>query len=158
MTEIISGRGHSGPNGWGERGTAVHAYCAALDLGQRLPPVQEAWQGYVDGYFECVGSWEAVWQHVEVPFRHPGLKFRGTPDRVGWLYGVPAVVDIKTGSRAAWHGVQLAAYDLLVPAPAPRQRWVVYLPGDGTFRLEQYDDPDDYGTFLHALQNWHAGH
>jgi hypothetical protein len=160
VSEVIHGRVGNGASGgatWGARGTAVHRYAAAIDLGRPTPAVPPEYQGYVDGYLEFLTSRTTThWQYVEHPFRHQGLRFRGTPDRIGRCDGSPAVVDLKTGERAKWHGIQLAAYDLLVPLAVPRRRWIVYLPGDGTFALTPYDDPDDYAEFLTRLSAWHA--
>lgn len=46
----------------------------------------------------------------ETPYYHPQYLYAGTPDLWGVLDGKMTVIDIKSGSPAKWHALQLAAY------------------------------------------------
>jgi len=138
-----------------QRGKAVHRACLALDMGERPERLPDEWMAYVEGWRAFTAAVRPRWREMEQPRVHRGLWFAGTPDRVG-LVGGPAVVEIKTGSEAEWHGVQLAAQDLLTRRPGhPRRRRLsVVLRRDGTYRLHEHDDPRDELRFLQALRRY----
>ena len=77
------------------------------------------------------------------------LGIAGTPDVVGAYvndrgFTRPCLIDWKTGAEERWHRIQLAIYDRLVPAgTVPRDRIVVYLRDDGTFRPVVHRDRRD---------------
>jgi hypothetical protein len=136
----------------------VHLACARLDKGEPVGLLRETDQPYFDAYLAARAAWfDATWTAIEQPY-YSRLGFAGTPDRLGQFQGHDVVVDIKTGQPAKWHGIQLAAYDLLVPRALRRQRWAIYLTAAGVPLIRHYDDPRDYARFLHALATMKEDH
>jgi len=93
----------------------------------------------------------ATWTSVEQPYFNPELDLAGTPDRIGTIAGRAVVLDLKSGPPAPWHGIQLAAYDLLVPLPHRRRRIGLYLNANGDLaRMRDYRASADY-VIAHTL-------
>lgn len=145
-----------------ERGTRVHRCCEIIDEDRRSASSTAAMlaltideQHYRYAYERFVYDHAPRYTHVEVGLLHATLRFGGRPDRIcADLAGQgPAILEIKTGSKAAWHGVQLAAYQMLFPTGA---RWVVYLKPNGRYSLERCTDAQDYYTFIQALTDFRA--
>lgn len=145
-----------------ERGTFVHQRCEWIDKERKLArgisvaPIERWFDGYENAYAKFLIDHAPRYTHVEVGLLHPTLRFGGRPDRIcADLAGQgPAILEIKTGSPAAWHGIQLAAYQLLFPTGS---RWVVYLKPNGRYDLRRCTVADDYGRFLQALADVRAG-
>lgn len=150
------------------RGTAVHSICEAVDkaraLGVSMRKIADLTVAadavgpldtYAAAYAQFIHDHAPRYTHVEVGLLHATLRFGGRPDRIcADLAGQgPAVLEIKTGSPAAWHGVQLAAYQMLFPTGA---RWVVYLKPNGRYDLRRCTQAEDYGTFTQALADYRA--
>jgi hypothetical protein len=146
------------------RGTAVHKLCEWQDETRaRLGDIRRQAAGgmgivdsgevlscYARAYTQFLVDHAPRYTHVEVGLLHGTLRFGGRPDRIcADLAGQgPAVLELKTGSPAPWHGVQLAAYQLLFPTGA---RWVCYLKPNGRYDLRRCTNAADYQTFLGAL-------
>ena len=136
------------------RGTRVHLACAEYDHG-RAATLPETERGFLDSYTFWHTMMAPRWSHIEQPQYSSTHDTAGTADRVGTMNGHPLIVDLKTGSPASWHGLQLAMYDLLyddVP-PQRRRRLALYLRKDG--RLAQsveYLDPADYTLALALMK------
>lgn len=136
------------------RGTRVHLACAEYDHG-RETTLSETEIGFLDSYVFWHTMMAPKWSHIEKPQYSVTHDTAGTADRVGAMNGHPLIVDLKTGSPASWHGLQLAMYDLLyddVP-PQRRRRLALYLRKDG--RLAQsveYLDPADYALALNLMK------
>lgn len=115
-----------------ERGTAVHLACADYDLGRPVT-LPEQWAGYLTSYTTWCEMTQPEWSAVEEPRYSVTYDIAGTPDRLGTMGGRDVVLDIKTGTAADWHGVQLCLYDLLCDELPPRQRRriALYLCADG---------------------------
>lgn len=140
------------------RGRAVHAATLLRDLGDDVPPLPPEWQPYYDAYPKFREAVPCEWKGLEQARVNRALRYAGTPDRWGLVAGYPAVLEIKTGYPAVWHGWQLAAQDLLLPAPhRVRRRFAVYLHKDGRPKLKEYNDPTDYVRFLDALDAFGGG-
>jgi hypothetical protein len=107
------------------RGSMVHTLTEEFDLTGRWSKEALQYPGWVDAYREFTGLHKPSWTHIEVGVYHPGVPYAGTCDRIGSLFGKPTVLDIKSGSPAEWHWLQLAAY-----REAARQ--VVFDIDDGT--------------------------
>jgi hypothetical protein len=85
------------------------------------------------------------------------LGFAGTVDRVRSIHDRHAVIDIKSGTPAPWHGVQLAAYADLVKVAfswPTLNRYGLYLRPDGTYALKPYLDRSDWDVFRACLTIW----
>lgn len=138
------------------KGTIVHDLTMQIDqestLISRLSPKWDV-LGEVEAYLKFRAEIRPRYRLIEVPMLHPVLLFGGKPDRVcSSLMGSPAVLEIKTGSPARWHGVQLAGYQLLEPTGA---RYVLYLKPNGKYVLEQCKRAEDYDDFYRALDDYH---
>ena len=136
------------------RGTRVHLACAEYDHG-RAATLPETERGYLDSYTFWHQMMAPRWSHIEQPQYSVTHDTAGTADRVGTMNGQPLIVDLKTGSPASWHGLQLAMYDLLYDdvKPQQRRRLALYLRKDG--RLAQsveYLDPADYALALNLMK------
>jgi hypothetical protein len=90
-------------------------------------------------------------------------------DSKGWL--APHIIDVKTGQKAPWHGMQTAGYkDLVLDDDGvwklmgePYASWdilqrdeglkraILYLPGDGRFNFVPQTDRGDHYRFSSAL-------
>lgn len=153
-------------------GQAVHLATELYDQGTLdtdsldpvLVPYLDAWIRFrkeVD--FQPIGIEQRVY--------HPIYRYAGTLDRTGLVRGNMAVLDIKKMLvLGPVIGVQLAAYQNAlnvvrpsVETPYPvriADRYALGLQADGTYRLQQYQDPADWSTFLSLLniKNWKAKH
>ena len=136
------------------RGTAVHDLCQRFDLegdtSQFRQSVSSEYRGYVDAYRTFTRMMHPKWMTIEQVFFCD--RYAGRIDRIGVMLGNQIILDLKTGRRLAWHGIQLAAYDMLVPTPVRRMRLGLYLTKAGKFTLHQYENPSDYATFTAALE------
>lgn len=144
-----------------ERGTKVHAACAAHAQGLWVPPLEDE----VRGYFESGRNWfDSVVEEVvlvEGELVDKGLGFCGHPDLICRIKGDTAftVVDYKTPAvkNLIWRA-QLAAYKHLVEATRPGQ-WIVQrvlslrLSKEGKPpKVDEYlNSPKDFAAFLSAL-------
>ena len=90
-----------------------------------------------------------TWTSIEQPYYNPELDLAGTPDRIGTMAGRDVVLALKSGPPASWHGIQLAAYDLLLPLSHHRRRIGLYLNASGEIaRMQDYRDSADYVNAL----------
>lgn len=134
-----------------DRGTYVHQACDLVD-DDDLGAIDPACAGYVAAYQRFLAEARPEWAHREHAVCDPTLGYAGTLDRAGTLNGRWTVLDIKTGSPAPWHGVQLAAYGRLVPRDGLKpDRFDLYLRADGTYQLWPQTGRNDDAIFLAAL-------
>lgn len=155
-----------------QQGVAVHRMVELdckndLDvatLPEWLRPYLAAWHRFKDETgFEC---WDA-----ERRFYNERLGYAGTLDLAGILHKLPkirdgAIIDVKRslfGGPAI--GLQTVAYEdgrnALVPKDLrTRYRFALILNADGSYRLPEYNDPDDRAAFLACLQQtrWKEKH
>lgn len=140
-----------------QRGKAVHAATLHYDLTGDYVVLPDDWQPYFTAYRRLREAVRCRWRQLEQPRVSRALRYASTPDRVGLVTGRQAVVEIKTGYAAPFHGPQLAGQDLLLPGGgvrSPRRRLGFYLRRDGSFKVEEYTDPADYGQILRAVARW----
>lgn len=138
-----------------DRGRSAHLACHFLDQGVLdRESVHPEIAGYLAGYekFKKDHGVEVVLS--EQPMANRTHWFACTPDKVGVLDGLNAVVDIKTGVPAPWHGIQLAAQALCLPAGY--KRFGLYLEKDGSYLLKAYTDRTDRDLWVSTvnLHNW----
>jgi hypothetical protein len=159
VTEVLASVGII-DKGWYERfpeardrGTAVHMACHYNDVGDldessldpSLIPYLQAWRKFRMDHI-------CLWDHIEERRTHTTYGYTGTPDRVGTVDDHLTIVDIKTGAKADWHPIQLAAYAAMLFDPYRYLRMVVRLSEDGTYALDSYrPNPADLNVFLSAL-------
>jgi hypothetical protein len=94
--------------------------------------------------------------------RMDGLSYGMRVDLAGKFMGSEAVLDLKIGKSAWYHGVQLAGYAIGLPLGqlttpmakfAQRKRYVVELRPDGEMaKVIPYRNPRDFQTFYAALE------
>lgn len=149
------------------RGTNVHKLCEWLDQtralganvvdfaagGLSIVDSAEILAGYARAYAALLRDHAPRYTHVEVGLLHATMRYGGRPDRIcADLCGEgPAILELKTGHPAPWHGVQLAAYQFLFPTGS---RWVCYLRPDGRYNLRRMTGADDYDRFREALADY----
>ena len=146
-----------------DRGTAIHLALEYFDQGNldedALDPMLRP---YLDAYRCFCRDYQPTWTLVEAMRYDSTLRYAGTIDRAGRLKGekYPYVVDIKSGGPASWHGIQTAAYKLLVRADLDSPivaRAGLYVKPDGRYTLVRHPlvDTEEWGVFLGALQTHH---
>lgn len=142
-------------------GTAVHLACELDDEGEldeatldeTLVPYLGAWRK-----FRSETGFVVVLNEQQLG--DPVLRFAGTVDRFGTIDGTQWLIDLKTSaSLSAAFGVQLAGYQRLLgftKDDAPVRRAAVQLRDDGSYRLQEYKNPNDWPAFMACLQifNW----
>jgi len=101
------------------------------------------------------------WQRVETRVYSPTLRYAGTLDRKGLVFGEMSIVDIKSGtSLLPSVGPQLAAYAHADdPIGRATKRYAVRLYPEG-YELKQYTSPTDWPVFasLVTLRQFCAQH
>lgn len=143
-------------------GKAVHLACELDDLGELDESLLDpALAPYLAGWRKFSADHAVKWEQIEQPVYHATLRYAGTPDRIGTVRGMQAVVDIKsTADLYPSVGPQLAAYAQASNLPPHVQRLAVQLKADGTYVAKPYTDPSDFPVFcsLLTLRNWCARH
>jgi hypothetical protein len=141
-----------------ERGKAVHEASLLWDLGSPVV-LREEWQPFLDAYIQFRREVPCRWRILEVPKLHRRLRYASIIDRAGTVSGRPAVVELKTGGPASFHGPQLAGADILLSPQiriGVRRRLAVYLRADGTYQLKEYADSADYFRFMDSVKAYWA--
>lgn len=149
-------------------GTAVHAASELIDADDLDDEsVDPAIEGYLDGYRKFLDEVQPELLQSEQKIAHPVWRYAGTLDRLWRIEGCLAIGDLKTVAArdpSPLIGVQLAAYDLLRQygddAPEKALRFALQLKPDGTYKLHQYTEQDDYRMFMSLLtiHHWRAQH
>ena len=142
-----------------QRGKAVHEAALLYDAGELDESTTDAVVlGYLKGYtafirdsgFEITQS-----ERMVCSTKH---RFAGRMDRYGTLAGVPAILDLKTGSIPDTAGLQTAAYAIAWQEETSIQCWrriALRLDSDGTYMVREYEQNNsDSLTFLAALRVW----
>ena len=126
-----------------ERGYQVHRLCAEYDLGgiEDLSRCDSVYKTWLLAYVTFIQTVAPTWASVEEAFASIVYRFGGRPDRVGKVWGVESIVELKSGAMEPWHGVQTALHDILIGdlPVGVRKRYGLYLMRNGTFRLVPHD-------------------
>jgi len=140
-------------------GTAAHLACELDDLGEldeeSLDPILvgylQAWRGFKDATGAIVIA-------NECRLYHPRLNYAGTLDRLLSIGGNLWLVDLKTSADPVpSYGVQLAAYAELLKSsdaqlvPQEPRRASLHLRDDGTHKLHEFKNPNDWPAFVACL-------
>lgn len=139
------------------RGIAVHAACEALDKDESPPPLTDELKPYVNAYVQFRYDAGFTVIETEQALYHPQLLYAGTPDVVGTLNKVRALVDRKATYEINHTAVsvQAAAYRGAWNAQRPDQSvtniYALHLRRDGTYRLHRYDADEAWQIFMAAL-------
>lgn len=143
-----------------KRGSAVHLACEFHDLDELDEPGLQQMSphiwGYLQGWKKFLADHEPNWTAIEQPIAHQAMRYAGTPDRFGAITYEgqrieDAQVDIKTSisSHPCW-GVQTMAYNQAAGHPRAR-RFTCRLRADGTYKLDEWKDPNDWAVFVSLL-------
>ena len=134
-----------------ERGKWVHLACEYYDLGcLDHNTVDDAISGFVQSYINFRQASPNVLIYpdgIEKIVYNPTWNYVGTVDRICMVNGLDAIIDLKSGSPARWHGLQLSGYSLALGGGY--RRYGLYLHKDGKKgTLIEYDDQSDDDVFL----------
>jgi len=139
-----------------DRGKFIHAVTVIDeqgDLDEDFEPTRE-YMGYIRAWRKFLAEHKCTWTHVEQRMEHLAFGYCGTPDRIGTVDNKPTVADIKSGSAAIWHKLQLAAYVAMFPNSIRYHRLVVRLQDDGAYHIDWFGPHTyqaDLNVFLSAL-------
>jgi hypothetical protein len=141
-------------------GTAVHQMLEFYDQGElddtalddRLRPYQIAWMTFL-------GQTGYNVKEIEIRLAS-ALGYAGTIDRVLEKDGKLAICDIKSGSKVAYHPLQVSAYSALYKEWNKLKTWpdriVVYLNNEGKYNVEHCTDLTHYALWnsILSIHNW----
>lgn len=160
VTQALTSAGHITaqwytPEG-AERGRRIHRVAFLMDaLGDEfnIQTVPADIGGEVEAYRQFLRDEMPEWSHVEEPFWSTRWRCGGRPDRVALrLRGRTGLVELKSGARAPWHGIQTAGYQHLKPTGA---RWILYLEPSGRYKLWRCDRAEDHRDYQIAItETW----
>jgi hypothetical protein len=142
------------------RGTAVHDLTSHFDLGALdVASCVSEYKGWLLAYVDAMQKFRPEWDEVEVPRVHPTRRFAGRPDRVGSVFNLRTIMEIKTGVVEYSHQVQTAMQAILVSAsdPLPADHWqrlTIYLRGDGKWKLQPHRDRKDFQVAERILKEF----
>lgn len=146
-----------------ERGRQVHRLTAAYDLEAiDVPTLVSPHRGYLLAHIDAVKLARAEFDEIEQPavlVRRDGVRFGGTPDRVGRVLALRAVLDEKSGDPEPWHALQTALQavlraDALKLPPKAIARFALYLKPNGRFKLEQHKNAHDFDEVERLLRRY----
>ena len=124
-----------------DRGSAVHEFCDRYangirfdDLGRPLASLE-----YVNACAAWMKNSRAYAVQTEFKIDHilNGRRYAGKPDLLAEIASRRVIIDYKTGGKAPWHVLQIAAYAL---ATNPDNAMVLYLKPDGRY-VESWVSP-----------------
>lgn len=144
-------------------GSKVHRAIEFLDDDDlNFDTLLPEWRPYIESYqkFKRESGFEPL--AAEEPVFHPVYKYPGKPDRIGILNGKISLIDYKTGLIDLKSvGPQTAAYSEAWNHDCKigdniRKRYALKLSKDGTYKLIECKNPNDFNVFLAALSlyNW----
>lgn len=142
-----------------DRGKAVHEATALDDDGiLDDASVDPAIAGYIAAWrrFKSESGFQSLF--IERVLFNETYRYAGTVDRIGMIGGQTWVIDFKTGEVQPWVALQTSAYAMAYGKQNIR-RAGVKLSDDGTYRLKEFKDRNDYTVFLACLTviNWKKG-
>lgn len=141
-----------------ERGQCVHRLTASFDLGAlNVATCTSAYKPYLLAHVKLMGIVQPKWVSIEEPTVHPTLRFGGRPDRVGVMYRLKAVGEVKSGGPERSHQIQTALQAILeapalgIPAHAVA-RFAFYYKPNGKFKVDQHHDRRDFDEAHRIIQ------
>jgi hypothetical protein len=160
VTQIIKGAGLIDDRWfddyYSERGSAVHLTCQLFDEGDldeaNLDPVLS---GYLSGWKKFRSDTGFTPDEIEKQVYNLELQYAGMLDRFGVLAGVPTIIDIKSGAVPWWVGIQLAGYAGTFPAGKKLRRMAVKISQDGTYKVVEFIDRNEWKFFKNCLEIEH---
>lgn len=163
VTAIIKEAGLCDASWWTEyhrdKGSALHKATELLDRKDLdRSSVDPAIHGRLAAYERFLREVEPRIYSIEEEFVSEPYGYMGHRDRTLTINHRFGVLDVKPPTRYPWQGVQLAAYS--VPLGPDVARWSLHLSDDGTYKLIEHTDRNDWRVFLAALSiyNWKLKH
>jgi len=136
-----------------DRGITIHRGCDHHDQGRDMAAfLKSEYGGYLTSYIRWCNAMEPVWTAIETPQYSPHYQTAGTPDRIGTIGRLPVILDLKSGGKARWHGVQLSLYALIQDSDIPPRnfrRIALYLRSNG--RMAQSVEYTSNYDYIQAL-------
>lgn len=172
ITELLKLSGHIDDRWYteesSERGRAVHALTAEFDLGALdLGTCVSQYRPWLLAYIRAMEMLRPTWEAVEMALIHPVLWFGGRPDRVGLLFGLRTILEIKTND-AAWcvtkaTPIQTALQAILASGSHPQahrlppmawKRYALYLRPNGKSRTVEHTEVSDLDTAMEIIEQF----
>lgn len=145
-----------------QRGTDLHVIFALAVMayaGQCEPPtVPTEYAGYYQSMQAGIDMLKPEPVLIEKPSVSSikGLWFAGTPDLLARVMyrgkRVLVLIDLKSGQKARWHGVQVTAYSKLIGYTDAKALGILYIHADGTPATftQVKPNPMDWAAFQSA--------
>ncbi len=163
VTELVRPIGYQ-LSGNFSRGLAIHHACFLLGKGKLdWKSVDDSIMPYVLAFEKFLKQTGFKVRRAEDRLFHPTLGYHGQLDIEGtWnVNEYPQLIDVKSYRPDATTGIQLAGYDMLLPAlKLPRERSALELDKKGNWTRHAFDDPNDKAVFLSLLniRAWRQNH
>lgn len=140
------------PSGVAERGKYVHEATVLMDENDLdWDTVPKGWRGYLEAYNKLKAEHSIEWEHREYKFYNKELGYAGIIDGVGFMDGIPTVVDFKTGKFERWHQLQLTGYSM---GHCSSRLMGIYLSSDGSYNLKGLSWATAIWNACVELYNW----
>lgn len=146
-----------------ERGNRIHWICEQSDkdpdpLRVFIDDVLEEYEGYLDAWEDFKRKSGFVVSAIETKVYAKNMGMAGTIDRIGLLNDKLTILDIKSGAKQKWHGVQLAGYKMIFQHLLPQSVELrgVYIKKTGKWTMQDYT-ADEYVSIMMAsltLYRW----
>lgn len=141
-----------------ERGTHIHTLTARYDHGALdLEHCVSKYINYLKAHEYCINLVRPRFLEIEQPRIHPSYRFGGRPDRVGIVYGLKSVWEVKSGAFEKAHLIQtalqaiLASESLGIPAEMVG-RFAEYVRPNGRGKVEQFIDKADFREAYRVIE------
>jgi hypothetical protein len=139
-----------------KRGADIHRWTEHYDLGQVYRP-EEDLAGWCDAYKAFTYAHAPSWHDNGIETVFETGVYHGVIDRIGFLKGFgESVCDIKTGKpNPKKDSLQLAAYTqgFFPETYDSIDRVGIYIAKDGTYKVRQYDDNEDFQRWKEILHH-----
>ena len=142
-----------------DRGNAVHSATALYDQDNLDPDsVDEAVKPYLDGWIRFRKESGFLPADIEQCVFNETYRYAGMLDRTGHMKDKAVLCDIKSGQAQPATPIQLAAYAGCLNGLFTR--YAVELHADGTYKMIEYKDRNDWQVWLAclAVRNWKVNH
>jgi len=138
VTQILKRAGYIDDRWFSEeardRGSAVHTLCERYAHGVRFDNAERSLASlqYVNAFARFIADFGvyAIDTETIVYGEINGHHYAGKYDLLAEIHGKRVLIDLKTGARAKWHHIQLAAYAMQTN---PHSAMDLYIKPDGTY-------------------------
>ena len=148
-------------------GVAIHK-TIELYLNNDLESLPQWLQPRLDAFKKFQGESNFVIEGSERKVYHATHQYAGTLDLIGTVNDEISVIDLKRSFFAGPAiGIQIAAYleaendrRKREKSPKAKHRYALQLMANGNYKLEPYNDPNDFAVFLAllTLRKWRQQH